>query len=159
VELRIRAARAEDVAEVFALERKVQEAPHWPLGAYMEMVEARPEAVRRCLLIAERMDKPGLVGFAVGRIVEAGDEPIAELESVVVAEEARREGIGRALCEAVLDWCRAEGASNVELEVRSLNSSALALYRRLGFVEEGRRKDYYRAPSDDAVLMRVVVER
>jgi ribosomal-protein-alanine N-acetyltransferase len=50
---------------------------------------------------------------------------------------------------------RAALVKEVVLEVRASNHPALALYRRLGFVESGRRKDYYQIPVEDALLMRL----
>jgi ribosomal-protein-alanine N-acetyltransferase len=97
-----------------------------------------------------------LAGFAVGKAIGSGDDVLAELESVAVAESARRAGIGRALSEGVIAWCREMGAAGVELEVRSANFGAIALYRRLRFVEVGLRKRYYKDPDDDAVLMQRV---
>jgi ribosomal-protein-alanine N-acetyltransferase len=72
-----------------------------------------------------------------------------------VLEEARRRGVGGALCGAVVAWCRDAGASLVELEVRAGSSGAVRLYEGLGFVEVGRRTRYYEGPVEDAVLMRV----
>ncbi|HEY8996258.1 MAG TPA: GNAT family N-acetyltransferase, partial [Edaphobacter sp.] len=66
-------------------------------------------------------------------------------------------GVGGALCEAVVSWCAGEGARWVELEVRRSSAEAQALYRRLGFVEVGVRKGYYREPVEDAVLMNLTV--
>ncbi|WP_334267951.1 GNAT family N-acetyltransferase [Edaphobacter sp. HDX4] len=149
----VRLARAEDVAKVFALERRVPEAPHWELSDYASIPgQERAEGLRRRLFVAE--DGSGLVGFAVGKIIGSGVDALAELESVVVDKDSRRRGVGRRLCEAVLEWCESEGAASVELEVRSLNHAAQAVYRRIGFVEEGRRRRYYRDPDDDALLMR-----
>jgi ribosomal-protein-alanine N-acetyltransferase len=65
---------------------------------------------------------------------------------------------GRALCAAVLEWCRARGADAVELEVRAGSLGAIALYRQLRFIEVGRRSAYYRNPEDDAVLMRAALQ-
>jgi [ribosomal protein S18]-alanine N-acetyltransferase len=77
----------------------------------------------------------------------------AELESVAVAPAARREGVGKALCEEVFAWCKREGAKEISLEVRSQNAAAIALYRSLGFEAAGVRRGYYRDPEDDAILM------
>ena len=96
-----------------------------------------------------------MISFAVGKVIGIGSESSAELESVAVAASARRAGVGRALCAAVIDWCRAQGAQAIELEVRAASSGAIALYSGLGFVVEGRRPRYYREPMDDAVLMRL----
>jgi len=90
-----------------------------------------------------------ILGFAVAS--RAGE--LAELESVVVSESARRKGIGKALCQQVMDWSRNAGASELELEVRASSGGALELYRSLGFVEQTRRREYYRNPTEDAVLM------
>lgn len=153
-ELRIRLAQGNDVGAVIALERMISTAPHWAEREYAGIVGAdQSGSVRRCLLVAN--EGMNLVGFAVGKVIGTGGEAIAALESVVVAETARRKGVGRALCEAVIAWCGVNGAGGMELEVRSANEAAIALYRRLGFVEAGRRKGYYSEPKDDAVLMQL----
>jgi ribosomal-protein-alanine N-acetyltransferase len=97
------------------------------------------------------------VGFAVGHVTVLETEVLAELESVGVADSARRAGIGRALCEAVIAWVRGQGAEQIELEVRSRSDGAIALYRGLGFAAVGMRPKYYREPVDDAVLMRLAL--
>jgi [ribosomal protein S18]-alanine N-acetyltransferase len=50
-------------------------------------------------------------------------------------------------------WARKCGAKSIELEVRESNVAALGLYRRLGFIEQDKRKRYYKDPEEDAVLM------
>lgn len=146
----VREAGEADLAGVLALERDVAQAPHWAETVYREIVLGR--GVRRCLFVAEAEEL--LVGFAVGTVIECGGS--AELESVAVREEARRRGVGRALCGAVTVWCSAQGAAAaLELEVRAASAGAIALYTELGFVPVGLRRGYYREPSDDAVLMRL----
>jgi ribosomal-protein-alanine N-acetyltransferase len=78
----------------------------------------------------------------------------AELESVVVREEMRRQGLGSALCRAVMDWARQEGAAAIGLEVRAGSGGALRLYGGMGFVAVGRRPHYYHDPDEDAIVMR-----
>lgn len=161
MEFLIRTGGEADLDEIFALERAVSEAPHWSREDYAALI--RPSSVgpvSRCVLVAEGVDDEGvvrLVGFAVGKALEMSGDSVGELESVAVKEDSRRMGVGRALCRKVLEWCRERGAGAVELEVRSRNKSARALYAALGFREEGLRKGYYRDPSDDAVLMRLIV--
>jgi len=70
----------------------------------------------------------------------------------VVGAGARRRGVGRALCEAVLGWSREMRCERIRLEVRASNP-AVRLYEGLGFREVGRRLRYYRDPVEDAVLM------
>lgn len=147
----MRAATVEDVVPVIALEREIAEAPHWSEAEYAAILNG--DGLRRCLFITELDGK--LAGFAVGKVVMAGSEALAELESVVVCVDVRRQGVGSALCEAVAGWCVAQGAAALELEVRSGSAGALGLYERLGFVRVGLRRRYYRDPVDDAVLMRL----
>lgn len=143
----IRVAMVGEVAWVVALERAVATAPHWAAAEYADMVCGAGERVARCLLVAEMGGE--VVGFAVGKVA-AG---VGEIESVAVAAGARRLGVGRELCGAVVAWCRGQGAVEVELEVRAGSDGAIALYRGLGFREVGRRRGYYREPEEDALLM------
>lgn len=54
---------------------------------------------------------------------------------------------------ALIDHCRESGASFLTLEVRQSNAPAIALYESMGFLPEGRRKNFYRQPTEDAILM------
>lgn len=148
--VRVRAAGAGDLAGVIALERGVAEAPHWAEADYAAVLDAGGGLVRRCLFVAESAGEL-LIGFAVGKVVEGS----AELEGVAVRVEARRCGVGKVLCVAVADWCREQGAMELELEVRAASAGAIALYAGMGFVAVGRRREYYREPVDDALLMRL----
>jgi ribosomal-protein-alanine N-acetyltransferase len=156
----IRRAVGHDVESIVALDRATEYLPHWPAAEYeaaLETQDAKGTApvpgVRRCLFVA--ISAGSLVGFAVGKVMALPQEVSGELESVAVAGSARRAGIGRGLCESVLAWCRRQGATEVDLEVRSRSAGPIALYGRLGFLEVGRRAKYYRDPVDDAVLMRL----
>ena len=73
--------------------------------------------------------------------------------NVAVAENARRQGIGRKLIEAVIYEAGILGISSLTLEVRSKNHAAISLYEKLGFAACGHRKNYYRKPTDDALVM------
>jgi [ribosomal protein S18]-alanine N-acetyltransferase len=154
----VRVGRVGDLAAIAALERGVAEAPHWGEAEYAAVVDRADRqseggGVRRCLFVAQVGGR--VMGFAVGKVVGVGSEGVGELESVVVDAGGRRSGLGMALCVAVAGWSREQGAAAVELEVRAGSAGAIALYRRLGFVEGGRRRGYYRAPDEDAVLMRL----
>lgn len=154
----VRTGGVGDLGVVVALERGAAEAPHWAEAEYAvivdgQSVQAQDGGVRRCLFVAEVEGR--VVGFAVGKVAGVGPEGLAELESVVVEKGARRVGVGRELCEAVVGWSRGQGAASVELEVRVGSGGAIALYAGLGFVEQGRRLGYYHAPDEDAVLMQL----
>lgn len=70
-----------------------------------------------------------------------------------VIEEYRRKGIGRALMNELINECKAMDSAFVTLEVRASNTPAVKLYESLGFTEAGRRKNYYKEPLEDAILM------
>lgn len=144
MEFRVRRSMPCDLPAVRSLAQQCQEAPRWSDAAWEEVFAAGDG--RRVCLVAETAS--GIAGFAVAhRAVEP-----AELESVAVAPEMRRLGIGRALCEAAMSWC-GERMAAMELEVRASSEGALTLYTALGFREQGRRRSYYSDPVDDAVLM------
>jgi ribosomal protein S18 acetylase RimI-like enzyme len=71
-------------------------------------------------------------------------DDIAELRRLRVAPEAQRAGIGWALTNAVIDWCRADGCRVLYLHTTSAQSPARALYERLGFRDflHAMRGDY-----------------
>ena len=75
-----------------------------------------------------------------------------QIMQVVVAPEARRLGVGRALVEQVVRRARAAGAVTATLEVRASNTAAIGLYDAIGFEVDGRRARYY-PDGEDAVLM------
>jgi ribosomal-protein-alanine N-acetyltransferase len=88
-------------------------------------------------------------GMLLGRM--AADE--AEVLTLAVAPEARRQGIATLLLRAAKAHVGARGGTGVFLEVATGNAAALALYAREGFVEVGRRRRYY-ADSADALVLR-----
>ena len=90
-----------------------------------------------------------LVGF--GGYCAAADQ--ADILDVAVQPSFRRRGIARSLIETVLADAENNGVQTVFLEVRASNAPAIALYTALGFTPCGKRKNYYTAPREDAVLM------
>lgn len=89
-------------------------------------------------------------GFVMGRLI-AGE---AELLTLAVAPEARRQGAGRALMAAFLGHLNA--GDTAFLEVAASNAAARALYAATGWAEAGIRRGYYRHPDgqcEDAMIM------
>ena len=152
-EFAVRRAVASDVGAILRLERETEEASHWAEAEYAAVVGQQDgdERVKRCCFVAELEGR--LAGFAVGKVV--GVDGLAELESVAVGARLRRMGVGRALCVAVMDWCRSLSVGELQLEVRAGSSGAIALYRGLRFETVGLRRGYYRDPEEDALLMRL----
>jgi len=93
------------------------------------------------------------VGFVLARIA-AGE---AEILTLAVARSHRRAGVGWQLMDAVLRELHAARAEALFLEVDETNTGAIALYRRLGFHQVGKRPRYYKAADDSrtgALVMR-----
>jgi|YelNatPaOPRAMG01_1025707.scaffolds.fasta_scaffold06740_2 ribosomal-protein-alanine N-acetyltransferase len=92
---------------------------------------------------------PRVVGFSAFHRVESE----AELQNIAVNPGYRRQGIAKALIE---DGCRrlyTAGVRKLFLEVRVSNLPALELYRKFGFAPQARRKEYYRHPTEDALVL------
>lgn len=77
------------------------------------------------------------------------------VDNIAVLPAARRQGIASALLEAFHGYGRAHGLTALFLEVRPSNEGAAALYRKLGYKEAGRRKNYYLNPKEDAIIMKL----
>lgn len=107
----------------------------------------REELGKGIFLVAERD------GQAVGYV---GCQTVLDegyITNVAVSPDARRQGIARALIVKLTDEARAAGLAFVTLEVRVSNAPAIALYEGAGFGRVGVRKNFYTAPTEDAVLM------
>ena len=101
-------------------------------------------------LVAEGNGADAIAGYVVA--LDAADE--GEILNLAVAPADRRNGLGRALVEEVLEALAERGVRQVYLEVRESNAPARALYAAHGFREVGRRKQYYRRPVEDAIVLR-----
>lgn len=145
----VRRGMTSDAAELSALHATSFAHP-WSVLTMEQMLTDR--AIHAHVAAAARVS-----GFILSRVVV--DE--AEILSVAVATGARRSGVGRKLVEANLDSLVLARVSQVFLEVEAGNVAAIALYQRLGFVEIGRRKGYYRGPGGqkDALTMRLDLKR
>ena len=81
-----------------------------------------------------------------------GDE--SDVMNVAVHPDFRRRGIAEALVNRLVEELKAIDSHSLTLEVRASNVPAISLYEKLGFSEVGRRKNYYRNPREDALIMR-----
>jgi RimJ/RimL family protein N-acetyltransferase len=76
--------------------------------------------------------------------------------AMLVDREWRGRGAGSALMQAAIGWARDQGLHKLSLDVFAHNEAAIALYRKSGFVEEGRRRRHYRRTSGelwDSIVM------
>lgn len=77
-----------------------------------------------------------------------------DMMNIAVSPASRRQGIARALIEALVSALRQRGSKQLTLEVRASNGPARQLYESLGFLQVGLRKNYYRNPKEDALILR-----
>jgi ribosomal protein S18 acetylase RimI-like enzyme len=88
-------------------------------------------------------------GDVVGSVhVDASRHGFGDV-GMAVAPEWRGQGVGSALLAAAIDWARDRGLHKLSLSVFPHNTAAIALYRKYGFVEEGRRVKQYRRSSGE----------
>ena len=99
-------------------------------------------------------------GQIIGMLhVEASRHGFGEL-GMLVHRDWRGRGAGSALVQAGTDWARGHGLHKLCLEVFARNAAAIALYRKCGFIEEGRRARQYRRASGelwDTIMMGLVL--
>jgi RimJ/RimL family protein N-acetyltransferase len=95
-------------------------------------------------------------GRVVGHIlVNLASYGVADIGMAIV-DGYRGQGIGTALLESAIGWAQEAGAHKMYLEVWPHNHAGIALYRKLGFAEEGRKRRHYRRANGelwDAILM------
>jgi ribosomal-protein-alanine N-acetyltransferase len=95
------------------------------------------------------MDPPKLLGFAAfHRIIDE-----VEVRNMAVDPEHRQQGIGRGLLVTAREHMLRAGAKRIFLEVRASNKPAQSLYYSIGFALHSVRKDYYREPQEDALVL------
>lgn len=139
---------------MMALQRENPAAADWSRQQYEALfvpTTGQKLSERLGRIVEDEGEVPRLLGFLVAQRVDAE----WELENIIVAEAARRRGVGTRLIEELVAHVRAELGSGIFLEVRESNLSARALYRKLGFQETGLRKSYYSHPPEDAILCRL----
>lgn len=148
----IRNATLDDVPRMMAIERASANAAHWAEASYESMF--RTASPRRVALVIETDTSDGVAPAGVqGFLILFAGDSAWEIENVVVDATARRRGLADRLLGEALKLARDEGVERVFLEVRESNESARRLYEKWGFVEAGKRRDYYRNPDEDALVL------
>ena len=96
------------------------------------------------------IDNERVVGY-VGSQTILGE---TDMMNIAVHPDYRKQGIGTALIVELIGELELRGSHSLMLEVRASNTPAISVYEKLGFIEVGRRKNYYRNPKEDALIMR-----
>jgi RimJ/RimL family protein N-acetyltransferase len=169
VSFRIRRADPRDAEQLARLADAVSAEPEgWLISVAGEWRSAGDErrylkALRRyphaAVFVAEQ-DDGSLVGrLSVGRDPHPASAHVADV-GLMVAMDARRQGVGTALLETAAEWAREAGVRKLELHVFPWNAAAIALYGSFGFEREGYRWQHYKRGGEyvDAILMAYRVE-
>ncbi len=138
----IRNATTEDIPAIAMLETACFSDP-WPEDYIGRRLDK--------MLVAEQ-DGAFLGYAALASVLDEGS-----LDSIAVVPEHRRQGAADALLAAMIRRGRERDLSFITLEVRASNGPAIALYKKHGFAQVGRRSNYYEYPREDAILMTLVL--
>lgn len=131
----------DDIAYVSEMERRFFSTP-WSEASIAHYMETG----NMVFIVARNGETP--VGYAaVHCILDEGN-----LVSIGVEEHFRNMGIASELLDIVYEQAFSAGVRTIHLEVRESNTAAIALYEKEGFAENGRRKNFYRKPEEDALL-------
>jgi ribosomal-protein-alanine N-acetyltransferase len=144
----IEAMTEHDLLEVCQIE-ELGQLSTWGWDAYHKELQSPADTIMLVARVDARAHGFELGGFIVARLI-AGE---LHVNNVAVRPEVRRKRIGSRLLERTLQVAQRSGATVAHLEVRAGNEVAQRLYVRCGFRATGRRRNYYRAPTEDALLM------
>ena len=142
--MKIRKCKYEDILSVSELEKECFKGESWSFGTIASAFE-NPSYE---MLVAE--DGGEIVGYGCTCTTLEN----CDLENVLVAEEYRRSGIGKAILNALLENAKERGAEKVFLEVRVSNSAAMLLYLSCGFKGVHARTRYYSDGEDCLVMVK-----
>jgi ribosomal-protein-alanine N-acetyltransferase len=145
----LRRADPADVAGLAALEAACFTHPWTAVQIKDEIAQAGSGGV----LVLDGPPRPGGAGglraYCAFRLVL--DD--MDVMTVAVAPDERRRGLGRWLLAFAMGQAARAGARRAHLELRAGNREALALYESLGFRRVGVRREYYRQPVEDALVL------
>ncbi|GGE82557.1 ribosomal protein S18-alanine N-acetyltransferase [Mycetocola zhadangensis] len=148
----IRRATVADLAHILAIEQTTFGTDAWS----EDLLRSELASENTYYIVATPAGAPEIVQGYAGLMVPPRAEE-ADIQTIAVAAEVRRMGLGRVLVRALLSEARKRGARQVFLEVRADNPGAQALYLELGFEEIAVRPGYYQPDDVDAVVMKLVL--
>ena len=143
-----RAAVQLDLPVLVSMERVLFADSPWSMGQFKEEFKGVPNS--RFFLVATN-EQDQIVGYAAVLVVAPGVE--ADVLTVAVLPEYARKGIATHFMNELEKWSLAKHASAMMLEVGLTNTSAIALYEKLGYKTIATRRNYY-GPGLDAFVMR-----
>ena len=148
MDISYREAMPLDLPVLVSMERKLFSDSPWSMGQFKEEFSGIPKT--RYFIVALDSDKQ-IVGYAGVMVVASGVD--ADVLTVAVLPEARRQGIARHFMESLEKWAQMRVSPAMMLEVGVDNTYAIALYESLGYSIINTRKNYY-GPGLEAHVMR-----
>lgn len=148
----LRRANLTDLSAIMQLETATFGTDAWSTDS-MAAELANPHTY---YLVAFQPETPDAVDGYAGLLAPSGAAE-GDVQTIAVAEGARRHGVGRALLGGLVSEAGRRGASEVFLEVRADNPTAQRLYAAFGFEQLGVRRGYYQPDNVDAIVMRLIV--
>ncbi len=145
--LAIRPLEPSDIPAILEIQNSCSEAAQWSDSAYRTLGHAAEKA-----WLAEQ--NGDIAGFLVARVVASE----MEILNLAVRASLRRQGIAAALLRDALLFGVQAGARRAFLEVRYSNTAARKFYEAHGFCPAGSRRNYYRAPDEDAWILSRALE-
>lgn len=140
----LRKARASDAIALFDLSKEC-----FPFEFYsLQDIEYEIASDASVFYVAETSDSV-VVGFSVSHYII--DE--LELLQIGISEQYRNLGVGHKLLSSLFSWGKLNSIRAVYLELRSQNIKALNFYEKNGFAKLYLRRNYYKNPIDDAIVM------
>lgn len=140
----------DDLPYVGAIERMSFSNP-WPESSFLGEIEN--DSISFPFVIIYRPTEQ-VIGYII--YWKIGDE--AQISNIAVHPDFRGRGIGKKVIQEIMELMVKQGVRYVVLEVRPSNQVARALYHKLGFEVIGIRKDYYKNPPENALVMGKILQ-
>ena len=138
----IRNMQEADLSQVAEIEKQIFSIP-WSLESFRESMMLE----HTIYLVAE--EEKTIIGYCgMYRVFNEG-----EIVNVAVAPQYRRHGVAKKLLEELFKESASLNVDNFFLEVRESNEAAITLYKKLGFIEAGIRRNFYEKPRENAIFM------
>lgn len=133
---------ADDAAELAALDKECFSQP-WSEDAFLK--DSKNPLAQ---YVIAKIDSK-IIGYGgFWAVVDEG-----QITNIAVSEKMRRHGIGKKILGELIKKAKDKNLNRLTLEVRQSNLSAISLYSGLNFTKTGLRKNYYKNPTENAVLM------
>lgn len=140
--VKIRKMEREDVNQVYQIEKELFSMP-WSKEDFLFALEKEKNLYLVALIENKVVGYCGLWG-----ILDEG-----QITNVAIKKEKQGQGIGTLLLQQLLEQGYQNELLEYTLEVRESNLNAMHVYKKLGFREEGVRKNFYQNPAENAIIM------